>query len=87
MLAESVRGMLDTAKEAAGHAARRPRMATLKIKTPADDSAGVLLMMRTDQRFSGYLLTNPSRFGMRTFGSVSAFIMSFSPMILASART
>ena len=39
----------------------------------------------SDQCFSGYLLTKPSRFGMRTLGSVSAFMTSFSPMILASA--
>ena len=35
----------------------------------------------------GYNGMNPSRLGMRTFGSVSAFIASFSPMILLSAST
>jgi hypothetical protein len=38
------------------------------------------------QCFSGYLLTNPSRFGIFTFGKVSAFMTSFSPMILLSAK-
>src|SRR2546425_150665 len=32
-------------------------------------------------------MMNPSRFGMRTFASVSALIGSFSPMSLVSART
>ena len=35
---------------------------------------------------SGKRMTKPSRFGIRTFGSVSAFISSFSPMSLFSAR-
>ena len=35
---------------------------------------------------SGYLLTKPSRFGICTFGRLSAFITSLSPMILLSAR-
>ena len=35
----------------------------------------------------GYNGMNPSRLGMGTFGSVSAFIASVSPMILLSAST
>src|SRR6516164_11547729 len=35
---------------------------------------------------SGYLLMNPSRLGIFTLGKVSAFIASFSPIILLSAR-
>src|SRR5262249_13108743 len=38
------------------------------------------------QCFSGYLLMNPSRLGIFTLGKVSAFIASFSPIILLSAR-
>ena len=38
------------------------------------------------QCLSGYLLTNPSRLGIRTLGKVSAFITSLSPMILFNAR-
>src|SRR5262249_16893510 len=38
------------------------------------------------QSFSGYLLMNPSRLGIFTLGKVSAFIASFSPIILLSAR-
>jgi hypothetical protein len=38
------------------------------------------------QCLSGYRLTNPFRFGICTFGKVSAFIASFSPMILLPAR-
>ena len=38
------------------------------------------------QCFSGYRLTKPSRFGIFTFGNVSAFITSLSPMILLRAR-
>ena len=38
------------------------------------------------QCFSGYLLMKPSRLGIFTLGNVSAFITSFSPMILLSAR-
>src|SRR5262245_27531360 len=38
------------------------------------------------QCFSGYLLMNPSRLGIVTFGNVSALITSFSPMILLSER-
>jgi Transposase len=38
------------------------------------------------QCFSGYLLMNPSRLGIFTLGKVSAFITSFSPIILLSAR-
>ena len=39
------------------------------------------------QCLPGYNGMNPSRLGMRTLGSVSAFIASFSPMILLSAST
>ncbi len=35
---------------------------------------------------SGNLTMNPSLFGIRTLGSVLAFMTSFSPMILLSAR-
>ena len=35
---------------------------------------------------SGKRTINPSRFGMRTLGNVSAFIVSLSPMSLFSAR-
>jgi hypothetical protein len=41
---------------------------------------------RRDQCFSGYRLTKAFRFGMFTFGRVSAFMTSFSPMILLPAR-
>jgi hypothetical protein len=38
------------------------------------------------QCLPGYRLTKPSRFGIFTFGNVSAFITSLSPMILLSVR-
>ena len=40
----------------------------------------------TSQCFCGYRLTNPLRFGIATFGRVSAFIASFSPITLLRAR-
>jgi hypothetical protein len=39
-----------------------------------------------NQCFSGYRLTKPSRFGIFTFGKVSAFMTSLSPITLLPAR-
>ena len=54
------------------------------------EAGGLLHRLRSEMAsaihfLSGYLLTKPSRFGIRTFGSVSLFITSFSPMTLLSA--
>jgi len=60
-------------------------------KKPVDCSTGpselsFIIAIAWHQCFSGYLLTNALRFGIATFGRVSAFITSFSPMILLRAR-
>ena len=48
------------------------------VRKPSRDDASYIL--------SGKRMMNPSRFGIRTFGSVLASIASFSPMSLFDAR-
>ncbi len=56
------------------------------LPPPAPQKCHELITAAWRQCFSGYRLTNPFRFGICTFGSVSAFITTFSPMTLLRAR-
>jgi hypothetical protein len=64
---------------------------SVRKQEPADCSTGsdalsLIVAVARRQCFSGYRLTNPLRFGIATFGRVSAFIASFSPITLLRAR-
>src|SRR5262245_33038723 len=58
----------------------------LPKKEPADRAAGSCNTHSLVQIRSGYGMVNLPAFGIFTFGSVCAFITSFSPMILLSER-
>src|SRR5262245_33667761 len=58
----------------------------LPKKEPADRAAGSCDTHCLVQIRSGYGMVNLPAFGIFTFGSVCAFITSFSPMILLSER-
>ncbi len=56
------------------------------VPNPLCDPAAVADGRAHSQCLSGYLLMKPFRFGICTFGKVSAFIVSLSPMTLLRAR-